>query len=251
MTSPAQVVAHRGLQRLFPENTRASVLGALKAGLRYVEIDVQLTKDGVPVVQHDSALKRMSGRAGDIRDLSWARARRLPASEPGRFGSHFARERISTLASLARALARWPQATLFVELKEESLLRFGQDRMLAAVDEALAPARRQCVLISFDEPVLELARKSTRYRLGPVLRNRSRARSAWMRALKPECLFCNARLLPKRGNLKPALGLQPRQKLCIYEVPEVGKARDLIARGADLIETFRADSLQEELRRWR
>ena len=67
----------------------------------------------------------------------------------------FKRERVSSLAALAKVFSRWPGATLFVELKEESLLRFGRARMLEAVDAALASVLRQCVLISFDEPVLE------------------------------------------------------------------------------------------------
>ena len=63
MRSP-QVVAHRGLARIFPENTLESVLGAFDAGLGAAEIDIQLSLDGVPVLQHDSDLKRMKiGRA--------------------------------------------------------------------------------------------------------------------------------------------------------------------------------------------
>lgn len=247
-----EVIAHRGLARLYPENTLGAALGALDAGLRFVEIDVQMSADRVPIVYHDPTLSRVSGRGGDVRDLSWARLERLPAHEPARFGRFHSRERICSLDKLARSLARrGGSATLFVELKEESLLRFGRASMLSAVDRALAPIRRRSVLISFDEPVLELARRATRYHLGAVLRDTRRLRSDFMRALKPDIVFCDVKLLPRKGSLKRALGMNSATGLAVYEVPDVASARALAARGVDLIETFRADSLRQEISRWR
>lgn len=238
------VVAHRGLARIHPENTRASMLGALRAGLGMMELDVQLSRDGVPVVQHDADLKRMSGRAGDLRRLSFAALRRVRQPEPGRFGRRFAGEPLAGLADLARALARERRDfTLFVELKEESLRPFGRGYMLAAVAEALAPIRARCVLISFDFAVLRLARRSTRFPLGPVLRSLGQ----WERegkALRPEWVFCDRRLLPKSGPLKARFA---PARLVVYEVPDPVPARALLRRGAFAVETFRADSLAQEL----
>ncbi|MGH7442296.1 MAG: glycerophosphodiester phosphodiesterase family protein [bacterium] len=237
------VVAHRGLARLFPENTRASVLGALHAGLRMMEIDIQLSCDGVPLLQHDTNIERMSGRKGDIRALPIADLRRLRQPEPGRFGRRFSREPLAFLASLARVLAREPRFTLFVELKEESLKLFGRERMLGVVAEALAPIRRRCVLISFDLAVLRLARANTGFPVGPVLRSLAQ----WgpeARVLKPEWVFCDRHLLPKRGSLG---GLFPRANLVVYEVSDAVSARALLRRGVFAVETFRADSLAQEL----
>src|SRR5665213_2271116 len=170
MKVPA-VVAHRGLARLYPENTMASVLGAYDAGLGYVEIDIQLTQDGVPVLQHDSDLKRMTGRGGDLRRKPYAKLKALHMSEPGRFGRRFRSEGLATLAELAQVLSLRSFGTLFVELKEESLKHFGRALMLEAVAEALGPIHRRCVLISFDVAVLRLARETTRFSLAPVLRS--------------------------------------------------------------------------------
>lgn len=247
--SALNVVAHRGLQRLHPENTAASVLGALHAGLSQVEIDVQLSADGVPVVYHDAGLQRVSGRAGDLRRLPWARLRRTPAHEPGRFGRFHAHERICSLEQLAVALAAEPGLkTLFVELKEESLKPFGRARMLQACAEALRPIHRRCVLISFDLPVLALARRDTRFAVGPVLRSLAQLRSTALRALRPDWVFCDARLLPGQGPLRPLFG---RARSAVYEVPEAPRARDLLKRGIHAIETFRSDSLLQELRAFR
>jgi glycerophosphoryl diester phosphodiesterase len=236
------VVAHRGLARLFPENTMASVLGALDAGLGMAEIDIQLSADRVPVLQHDADLLRMTGAAGDIRRVDYARLRGLRMREPGRFGRRFAGERLASLAGLAAALAARGRFTLFVELKEESLRAFGREAMLLAVAEAAAPIRERCVLISFDVEVLRLARATTRFAVGPVLRRLAQ----WpdLGALRAEWVFCDRRLLPAAGPLRPVFG---RSRLCVYEVGEAAVARALLGRGAAAMETFRADTLAQEL----
>jgi glycerophosphoryl diester phosphodiesterase len=244
--SVPQVVAHRGLARIFPENTLESVLGALDAGLSAAEIDIQLSLDGVPVLQHDSDLKRMSGQAGDLRRLPFSKLERLRMSEPGRFGSRF-HGRLCSLARLAEALAQRTGYTLFVELKEESLKPFGRAFMLRAVAEALAPIRRRCVLISFDVEVLRLARDCTRFPVAPVLRSLGQwSREA--RSMSPEWVFCDRKLLPEKGGLKALFG---RSRLCVYEVPECAAALALLARGATAVESFRADSLAQELALYR
>lgn len=244
MTRFPPVVAHRGLARIFPENTLSSVLGALDAGLGFVEIDIQLSRDGVPVLQHDADLKRMSGRAGDLRRLPFSQLRRVRMAEPGRFGTRFSREGLASLSDLAEALAARPACTLFVELKEESLKPFGRPFMLGAVAEALGPISKRCVLISFDWEVLRLARDTTRFPVAPVLRSRDQWRRERGAALRPDWVFCDRRLLPKKGGLKALFG---PARLCVYEVPEVAVARDLLKRGVAAIETMRGDSLAQEL----
>lgn len=244
MNASLPVVAHRGLQRLFPENTRASVLGALDLGLDKVEIDIQLSADGVPVVHHDADLKRMTGRAGDLRKMPWKRLQGLAVPEPGRFGRHFARERLASLEQLVQALQGRAGFTLFVELKEESLKPFGRAFMLQAVADALAPIKARCVLISFDLDLLSLARETTRFPVAPVLRSLAQWRGPQVRALRSEWVFCDRYLLPKAGPLKPLFG---RASSAVYEVPETAAARDLLRRGISAIETFRCDSLAQEL----
>jgi len=231
-----KLVAHRGFTRLYPENTRRSVREALKLGLRFAEIDVQLSSDQVPVVYHDAKLGRVSGIRGDIRRLPWKKIRKLSAWEPKRLGGTFKGERISSLRQLAAEFARSKGARLFVELKEESLKPFGRLEMLSRVHAALKPIRRRCILISFDTEVLRLARAVTSYPLGYVIRRRSDLKSPLMRQLKPEFVFSGTKMLPKRGSLKIRNALH-----CVYEVPDPVEGRALVRRGVDLIETFAVD----------
>ena len=56
-----KVIGHRGAPSYAPENTLESFREARKRGAQWVEIDVKLTADSVPIVMHDSSLKRTTG----------------------------------------------------------------------------------------------------------------------------------------------------------------------------------------------
>jgi glycerophosphoryl diester phosphodiesterase len=75
---PITVTAHRGAHRRAPENTVASIREAISAGANYAEIDVQISKDGVLVVTHDSDFSRMAGVAKKVWELTYAEIRAIP-----------------------------------------------------------------------------------------------------------------------------------------------------------------------------
>jgi len=56
-----KVIGHRGAAAYAPENTLDSFREAHRRGARWVEIDVKLTADRVPIVMHDDSLKRTTG----------------------------------------------------------------------------------------------------------------------------------------------------------------------------------------------
>jgi len=53
-----KVIGHRGAMAYAPENTLASFREARRRGATWVETDIKLTADGVPIVMHDASLKR-------------------------------------------------------------------------------------------------------------------------------------------------------------------------------------------------
>jgi glycerophosphoryl diester phosphodiesterase len=59
-------IAHRGASAEAPENTLAAFRRALALGVDGIELDVQVSRDGVPVVFHDATLNRLTGRPGRI-----------------------------------------------------------------------------------------------------------------------------------------------------------------------------------------
>ncbi|MEU3093655.1 glycerophosphodiester phosphodiesterase [Streptomyces sp. NPDC006967] len=72
-------VAHRGDPYRVRENTVASLRSALDRGADAVEIDVRLTRDGVPVLLHDGTLKRLWEHDRPLLSLSWEEVRGVTA----------------------------------------------------------------------------------------------------------------------------------------------------------------------------
>ena len=65
----AALVAHRGDAARFPENTVPALRGALDAGARWLECDVQLSRDRVPMLLHDGDLARTFDDPRSVFDL--------------------------------------------------------------------------------------------------------------------------------------------------------------------------------------
>ena len=62
-----------------PENTLPAVRAALVSGFDYVEVDLALTADGVPVLMHDRTVNRTTDGTGPLAALTLAEVRRLDA----------------------------------------------------------------------------------------------------------------------------------------------------------------------------
>lgn len=227
-----QLVAHRGYTLHYPENTLIAVDAAIRAGARYVEIDVQLSSDEVPVLFHDRKLKRICGESGAIHDYTLAQLKNFKAMEFNRFGYKYATERIATLAEFGDLLGHHPDVTAFIELKREALERFGPTTVLNRVRRALERVQSRCVIISFDLNALSAARAQWPA-IGVVFDTWRERNQAIVQGLKPEYLFCDIDGLPRWGRLRFG-----ETHIVIYEVADPVVARKLARRGAGFIETF-------------
>lgn len=89
-------IAHRGWSSAAPENTLTAITKALDhPKIDMVELDVQLSKDGVPVVIHDYSLARTTDGVGFVWDRTWSELKKLDAGSW--FTEDFAGETIPTL----------------------------------------------------------------------------------------------------------------------------------------------------------
>ncbi|TBL81758.1 glycerophosphodiester phosphodiesterase [Paenibacillus thalictri] len=77
MTIPG--LAHRGYPKRYPENTMVSFQAALDLSFSHLELDVQLTQDGVPVVIHDTTVNRTTNGKGKVIDYTFEELRKLDA----------------------------------------------------------------------------------------------------------------------------------------------------------------------------
>jgi glycerophosphoryl diester phosphodiesterase len=89
------VIGHRGACGYAPENTLASLATAADMGIKWVEFDVMLTKDGVPVLHHDETLERTTSLSGRVCDMPFATLKTADAGSW--FGDSFVNEPIPTL----------------------------------------------------------------------------------------------------------------------------------------------------------
>lgn len=236
------IVAHRGNAAEFPENTLPAIQSAIALGVNYVEFDVQLAADGVPVVIHDADLKRTAGRAQPLFELPASALAKCSVHEPDRFGDRFLGTCIPTLEQTVKLLGASPGITAFVEIKRASLAHHGPAKTLDAVMGAAAPIRDHGVIISFAKDAIEHAR-STGWRIGQVLESYDRGARRRIEALRPEFVFCNVRKLPRRNT---PLWVGPWQWV-LYEVGSADLARRLLQRGAHLLETMQVSALRDAL----
>lgn len=90
-----RIVGHRGAAAAAPENTLAGIRAAAAQGATWVEFDVMLTGDGVPVLHHDDTLRRTTGRDAAMAATPLSVVRTLDAG--AWFGAEFSGETIPTL----------------------------------------------------------------------------------------------------------------------------------------------------------
>jgi glycerophosphoryl diester phosphodiesterase len=112
------VFAHRGGAGLAPENTMAAIDNGLALGADGVEIDVQLSRDGVPVVIHDPTLDRTTDRAGRVGALTAAELARVDAGfRFERDGAHPFRGLGIGIPRLDAVLAKHQDTRVIIEMK--------------------------------------------------------------------------------------------------------------------------------------
>ena len=109
------VTGHRGAPRLAPENTIPSFLKAIELGVDFVELDVRLTKDGIPVVIHDDKVDRTTNGSGPVSLYTLEKLKTLDAGSW--FSSEFRGIRIPTLCEALEAIDG--KVFVEIELKED------------------------------------------------------------------------------------------------------------------------------------
>lgn len=109
----AGIVAHRGASGYAPENTISAIKKAIDLKSEFVEVDVQMTKDGQIVVIHDLTVDRTSNGEGEVKNLT---LKELQAFDAGSwFNSKFTGEKIPSLEDILKL--DYGESKLILEVK--------------------------------------------------------------------------------------------------------------------------------------
>jgi len=159
--APVQVIAHRGASFDYPENTPAAFAAALDQGCDGIELDLQLTRDRVPVVYHDRNLARLALPRRQVADLTLAELRaRAAASDL--YGPSPDR----SIATIDEVLARFGHRTrLYLEVKTRERGAAGRLRHLDLMQRTIAAVRAHSLqarvsILSFDRELLEVCARA-------------------------------------------------------------------------------------------
>lgn len=152
-----KIYAHRGSSGTHPENTLAALQAAAELPIAGVEIDVHLTKDGVPVVIHDEKINRTTDGKGYVKDMTLDELKEFDAGSW--FSEEWSGERIPTLEEVFE-IFEGTDHRLNIEIKSDV---FPYDTL---VDKVIALAHKwgmsdRLLLSSFNhEDILHICRET-------------------------------------------------------------------------------------------
>jgi glycerophosphoryl diester phosphodiesterase len=224
-------IAHRGGGGLAAENTLAAFALSHALGVRYLETDVRLTRDGIPVLFHDADL-RLAGRR---RALSTLEYHDLPLPIP----------------TLEAALRCFPDAGFTIDIKDNQSIA-----QVAAVLQRTGAAHRICIGGAWDGTLAQLARE-----VGPDLS----VAMGWRALVR--LITCSHSRLPLLRRGRPAFAHVPLQigrlpifadrvlrrahelgvRVIVWTVNEPPTMHRLLDAGVDGVITDRPDLLRDVL----
>ena len=231
--NPNNLVAHRGYPAKYPENTLIGYQAAVDAGAHYIETDILLTADSVPVLFHDRTMQRLCNHDGAINQYTIDELSQFKASEYDRFGYRYAQNPITRLDELIEWLQQYPAVTAFIEIKRAVIEQLGAELAVPVILDCLQPAARQCIVISYSMRALAMCRKLGWTQIGAVVDEWKGHQHPTVQKLEPGYFFCDHETLPRFGKL-----VIPGTRIAVYETVDPDRARKLMARGVDLVETF-------------
>lgn len=240
------VCGHRGASGHAPENTLAAFRLARELGATWIEFDVQLSADGLPIVLHDDTLERTTNLGQPLRpaQLTLAELKKLDAGSW--FGPRFAGEKIPTLDEVLAEFG----SSLGLNIELKSKLGFETDNGLERkVAEVVRKHNLQDkVLISSFDPfrLIALYQSDPDLRLGALYTDRSKDYTPAFDPFTLAYTFKAVALHPPFGLVNETLlnrAHNENLQVNTWTVNEVSDMQRLIGLGVDMIITNYPDRL--------
>ena len=228
------VIAHRGASQLAPENTVAAIQKAREVKADGIEVDVRLTRDGVPVLFHDETLERLFGNRMPLSGCSMADLSYI-AQGP---------QEIPTLEEAMEAAKNF--AVINLELKNNSRWN---GRLVKAVSPIVKRYPPDTLLISsFNPMALARARRQLpKIRRGLIVgsgRMGIKSLLVWKKVLGLYSVHLNRQLaIPKWIDPLKAQGL----RIFIWTVDDPDDMKTLVKVGVDGVITNVPDVIRKTI----
>ncbi len=129
--SRTTLIAHRGNSSQAPENSLAAFIEAIRIPVDYLECDVQLSKEGIPVVIHDGTFSRITNNL-NLNNVNELTVKEIKEIDSGSwFGEKFFNQRIMTLEEFIQLPKG--KVGVMLEVKEETFLERSMGMRIADV----------------------------------------------------------------------------------------------------------------------
>jgi glycerophosphoryl diester phosphodiesterase len=144
-----KIIGHRGAAGYLPENTLASIKKAIELNVDMVEIDVQMSRDGIVIVLHDRTLDRTTDGKGEVGKMDFNEIRKFNAGTC--FEGFVGNELIPTLEEVIQLVLG--KAELLIEIKDGNSVYPEIEKKIVDLIHTYK-AQDWCIVQSFRDAVL-------------------------------------------------------------------------------------------------
>lgn len=230
-------IAHRGYSGKFDENTMIAFKKAIEYNADGIETDVQLSKDGIPVLIHDETLDRTTNGNGFVKDYKLSELKELKTKNG---------QKIPTLQELLELISSSNLKILNLELKNSVFEYTGlEKRVLEMIDEYNIKGR--IIISSFNHLSLIKVREIDDEIVEGALTNSTLANvSKYLNDIKVQCYHPFFPSILNKNYMKEIK--QGGIRVNTYTVNEEDHMKMVIEAGVDSIITNEVERLNNLLK---
>ena len=232
-----QVTAHRGASKAAPENTIPAFEAAIESGADYIELDVQLTKDGELVVFHDDNIKRTTNGNGILTNMTYDELQKYSAGSWFKDDGSFDDVKIPKLSEVLELVGH--DILLNIEIKSHGNVKATAEKVVELVEEY--DIGSSCYITSFSyqalKKVKELQPKIKTALIANIAPSTVYSQMKYIDAVSMNYLFVNSSVV----NYAHHSG----KKVFVWTVDRSGEMKKMMALGVDNIITNRPEKCLE------
>lgn len=239
------VIGHRGACGYAPENTIESIRTAHELGAQWVELDVKLTKDGIPIIFHDEDLDRTTNGTGPVMLATLEDLRQLETGSW--FGDSFAGIAIPTLEEVVEVLLELDLG-LNLEIKPCPTREIETAEVALDVLSRIWDDHDNLLISSFSHVSLEAARGvASDWRRGLLIHSETELPENWRDLCDYlDCATVNInREIATREAVESIIDFE--KQVLVYTVNDPQEARRLLSWGVDAVFTDVPDTIIENI----